>query len=313
MSSAMKLNIYSSVRQAYIHPSEILDVTFPEFIEIAVALGGEQTSKDSGPLYNFCEYNTTDFECPPQERFRQELTQWPRTSLIRRCRQNVVAIGCLLLDIDGDVTLDQAVTQWAPWEFFIYSTYNNSPTVDKFRLVVPLQQAVTSQQWSSRHTAMVEQFHVDPASFTLSQAFYMPTYHSGNRHLQYTYHNQSTQRYNVLDLPQEEPPVVERVHQWLAPEHISPRARIILNSLQTASNMHYPHALPVAILLKGLGYSYPDFSQLIRSIAAPDSQLLSRNVDLKHIWQEAYQCHMTDRKIAQLFKELGIKQWRFNS
>lgn len=303
----MKVNLYRSIFQAYIHPSEVVDCDFGEFVQFAQHSQCELATKESGMLFNLCSF-VDNPEPPTAERFNPDLTPWPRESLIRRCRQNIQEIYALLLDIDGTMTLDQAVAQWCDWEFFVYSTWGNSVAKEKFRLVVPLARPLTAAGFDARHEAMIDEFAVDGASFTLSQAFYLPAYSAANRDSAFMYWNKQSQRYNAHDLP-----VTQREHnttQFVAPEQPTDIALSVLRTLETGRDLHYADALPLAVLCKGHGISAQQYCALVAQIAAPDSQLRG-DVDVQRLYQQAYTAHMTRRKMITLMKRLNCNTWRW--
>jgi hypothetical protein len=303
----MKVNLYKSIFQAYIHPSEVVECTFPEFVEFMTKNQSELDVKESGMLFNLCSF-VANPEPPTAERFNPALTPWPRESLIRRCKQNIQEIYALMLDIDGTMTLDQAVAQWADYEFFLYSTHGNTRTKEKFRLVVPLAVPLTADDFDSRHSAMIAAFNVDGASFTMSQAFYLPSYSAVNRDIAFVHWNKTAQRYNALDLPAEE---LQRNHSdFVAPEQRTESALSILRTLQTGSNLHYVDALPLAVLCKGHGITGEEYAALVEQIAAYDSQLRG-DVDLGQLYKQAYAAHMTRKRMLALMKRINCNTWRW--
>lgn len=303
----MKVNLYRSIFQAYIHPSEIVDCDFGEFVQFAQSSQVELVTKESGMLFNLCSF-VPNPEPPTAERFNPELTPWPRETLIRRCKQNIQEIYALLLDIDGTMTLDEAVAQWAQYEFFVYSTHGNSQAKEKFRLVVPLQQPLSAADFDARHDAMIQEFAVDGASFTMSQAFYLPAYSAANRDSAFMYWNQTAQRYNAHNLPARE--IEHRVTEFVAPEAPTDVALSVLRTLETGRDLHYADALPLAVLCKGHGISAQQYCALVTNIAAPDSQLRG-DVDVVRLYQQAYAAHMTRRKMITLMKRLNCNTWRW--
>lgn len=303
----MQVNLYRSIFQAYIHPSEVVECDFGEFVTFARESQCELESKESGMLFNLCSFVDVP-EPPSADRFNPDLTPWPRESLIRRCKQNIREISALMLDIDGTMTLDAAVTQWADYEFFVYSTWSNTRTKEKFRLIVPLAQPLSAQDFDSRHDAMIEAFNVDGASFTMSQAFYLPAYSAVNRDCAFMYWNQQPQRYCAHDLPAQE---ITQAHQdFSVPEQHSDMALSILRTLQTGRDLHYSDALTLAILCKGHGITAAEYCALVNQIAAADSQLRG-DVDVARLYQQAYTAHMTRRRMITLMKRLNCNTWRW--
>ena len=80
----MKINTYKSVREAYIHPDDIVDVTFEEFVEFATASQTSLEQKESGQLFNLCSFIDNP-EAPSEDSFNPDSTPHNRIELIRRC------------------------------------------------------------------------------------------------------------------------------------------------------------------------------------------------------------------------------------
>ena len=309
----MKLNIYPSVRQAYVHPSEILELTFEEFVEFAEMQNRCLTNKEDTELFNLCTYLTEGYSSPAEDRFNPDLTKHPRTELIRRSKENVATIEALLLDVDGIMTLDNAVHQWSDWEFYIYSTYSNTEEKNKFRLVVPLAVPLTVAEFDARHHSMLSEFFgADGASFTISQAFYWPSYNHSNEQAKFSYYNRVAQRYNALDLRARQPRPQNQLQPSAAgPVTQDPKAIGVHRTMLTGSNLHYADAMPSAVMYKGLGLSYADWIDMLHATAAADSSLRTGEAKLEKLWQDAYQQHMTTVKMLELMKRMGCDTWRY--
>lgn len=300
----INLCLYDSVMEAYVHKDEQVQCTFEELVEFFKEQQCELVNKEAGRLFNCCEYRE-DYESPKWVREGLDASQY-----IRRCKANVKSISCLLLDVDGTQTLDQVVNTWCDYEFLVYSTHGNSQNKEKFRLVIPLATPLTREEFDCRHTAMISSFGVDGASFTISQAFYLPSYSAENRNIAYIHWNQSEQRYNARDLPVEELNTNSLTVEPVAGER-SAEATSVYRTLLTGSNLHYNDALPLAILCKAHGLTVSEFEYIVSAIAALDSQLRTDDVDLKHLYNQAYNSFMTTRKATALMRRLNCDMWRW--
>ena len=304
----MILNLYPSVIEAYIHPEDQCELEFAELAELFQDSSQLLPRKEAGKLFNCCRYRA-DSENPS---WISERETRPREQFIRRCRANVESIDCLLLDIDGTMSLESAVDQWAEWEFLIYSTFGNRLDKPKFRLVIPLQESLTRQEFDARHPAMCEQFSVDGASFTISQAFYLPSYSQENQSIAFVHWNQCSQRYSALTLPAEDlldsRPTVDL--QALVRTDI---ATSIRRTLLTGRDLHYNDALTLGVVCKSNGITAEEYREIIQAIAHPDSVLRSRQVDLQDLYRESYATHVTHRKIEQLMRRLNCDMWRWSA
>lgn len=229
---------------------------------------------------------------------------------IRRCKENVESISCLLLDIDGTMTLEQAINQWCEYEFLIYSTHSNSVEKEKFRMVIPLKTALTQTEFDKRHNSMIDAFSVDGASFTISQCFYLPSYSESNKHLAYVYWNTSDTRYDALTLAEEQ--INYNIVMEKPNFEKNTMSQTIYNTLITGSDLHYSDALSLAILCKCKGLSVNEYKQIVLTIANPDSDLRTKKVDLDKLYKQGFNSFMTDRKAIQLMNRLNCNMWRFN-
>ncbi len=106
-----------------------------------------------------------------------------------RRESNVVQADLLCFDIDNDpktdrpkLTIAEAKERFAGVAYCLYTSYNHRNTykhnVDKFRIVFPLAQAVTYEEFRDRKQALKELFpFIDLASLSISQPFYVPMAH----------------------------------------------------------------------------------------------------------------------------------------
>jgi len=293
----MKFNLFENINKAYIHPDVVQELSFDEFVSIMKESQCLVENKTDPMMFNLCSW-IPDFESPEH-----------KPGFIRRCKDNVAQIYALLLDIDGTKTLEQAVTEYIDYEFLIYSTYGNSVSKEKFRLVLPLQTPLTRIEFDQRHDSMCDHFGVDRASFTISQAFYLPCYTEANKHLAFIEHNKSERRYEALLLPARVVDYTEHTDVVVGEPDIM--AVLIFKTLLTGSNMRYADALPLACILKSKGFTRDDFKLLINNIAGADSSLRTGLADVDKLWQEAYITHIRNDKIMSLMKRLHCDMWRW--
>jgi hypothetical protein len=211
------------------------------------------------------------------------------------------------------MTLDQTIQVWQDYEFFIYSTFSNSERKEKYRLVVPLQTPMSNLEFDSRHEIMCQTFNVDGASFTISQAFYFPTYHSENKHLAFAYHNKTDKRYDALQLQSQPINITRPEYQpTFTDDNPCQMAIPVLKTLLSGGNLRYADAMPLAILCKSKGINYTQYEYIVHSIAGADSSLRdSKQVNLQHLWNTSYNSFMTDRRAGELMRRLNCDTWRF--
>lgn len=301
----INLCIYNSIYEAYVHKDDQIECTFDELVDFFKEYQKETEDKTVGHLFNCCSYKTTDYLSPETIKCEGDPKDY-----IRRCKENVDKIYCLLLDVDGTQTLEESVQIWQNYEFLVYSTHSNSLNKEKFRLVIPLKTPMTNTEFDKRHDSMCEILGVDGASFTISQCFYLPTYSKDNKDIKFIYHNKG-EYFDGLILPERE---LNTNIQYEKPSFHgrSPIAQTVFNTLMTGSDLHYSDALSLAILCKSKGLSSGEYRQIVQQIAAPDSDLRTKKVNLDKLYKQGFDSFMTDRKAIELMKRLNCSMWRFN-
>lgn len=293
----MKFNLYKNINEAYIHPDVVTDVDFEQFVEILKSSSEMVVDKTDPMMFNLCSWKD-DFESPEH-----------KPGFIRRCKSNVSQIYALLLDIDGTRTLEDAVTEFLDYEFLIYSTYSNSKDKEKFRLVLPLNTPLTRLEFDQRHDSMCDFFNVDRASFTISQAFYLPCYTKDNADIQFIEWNKTDKRYEALLLAVKE--ISTNIVEGPKEGEVDPLAPSIYKTLLTGSGMRYADALPLAILCKSKGLNYDIYREIISVIAAHDSSLRNGVADIDGMWNKAYSTHTKHSYMITLMKRLKCDMWRW--
>ena len=238
----MKFNLYKNINDAYIHPDVVVDCSFEEFVSMMKESQQLVENKEDPMMFNLCSW-IDDFESPEHKQ-----------GFIRRCKPNVAQIYALVLDIDGTRTLEDAVIEFLDYEFLIYSTFRNSQEKEKFRLVLPLNTPLTRIEFDQRHDSMCATFDVDRASFTISQAFYLPCYSKDNADIRFIHWNQTAKRYEALFLAVKE--ISTNIVAGPREGEKDPLAPSIYKTLLSGNNMRYADALPLAVVCKSKGLGY---------------------------------------------------------
>lgn len=295
----MKFNLYKNINEAYIHPDVVVDCDFETIVTMLKDSQELVKDKTDPQMFNLCSW-IDNFESPEH-----------KPGFIRRCKSNVAQIYALLLDIDGTRTLEDAVMEFIDYEFVIYSTYSNSRDKEKFRLILPLNTPLTRLEFDQRHDSMCDTFNVDRASFTISQAFYLPCYNKDNADLRFFEWNKTNQRYEALFLPVKE--ISTNIVVGPKEGEVDPLAPSIYKTLLTGSNMRYADALPLAILCKSKGLNYDIYRDIINTIAGSDSSLRTGLADIDNMWNKAYHTYMTNDKMITLMERLNCDMWRWTT
>ena len=310
----MKVNVYNNVWQALTHPDDIADLTFTELVLELMDSQQEIVNKEDAMLFNVCS-TIKDFEHPPELNKDDEIIDYSphnRTDLIRRCKANVDTIYCLLLDIDDNKTLDEAITEWVDYEFFIYSSFSHSKAKDKFRLILPLKRPLTAKEFNERHAAMVKKFNYeDGASFTMSQCFYFPSYSKDNKDDAFMYYNESNKRYDALQLSTVTIAEANEKHDIVMPTAMTAMGKSVYNTLITGNNLHLVDAMPLAMLCKSHGIDFAGYCSIVGQ-TGQNSCVSDKVTNLKELYGKGYNNHMTHKKSLELMQRMGCDTWRFN-
>ena len=301
----INLNFYNSYYEAYIHKDYTLECDFKDLVELLKDKSHLLSNKKHAKMFNCCKFKD-DYESP--EWVKDRLA--PITDYIRRCKENVESISCLLLDVDGTKTLEQTIGEWADYEFLAYSTHGNSKFKDKFRLVIPLKTPLSARDFDERHDAMCNTFGVDNASITMSQAFYVPSYSTDNKDIAFIYHNEIGNRYDAmnLDVIKINTNRLEITEADLKPNALT---NSLVKTLMTGSNLHYNDALPLATMCKSNGIDCSTYIAIVNKIASHDSILKTDGVDLQKLYSKGYQTNMTSKKTKDIMSRLNCDLWRW--
>ena len=294
----MKFNLYKNINEAYIHPDVVVDCDFATVVDMLKESQQLVAKKEDPMMFNLCSW-IDDFESPDY-----------KPGYIRRCKANVAQIYALLLDIDGTRTIEDAITEFIDYEFLIYSTFRNSQEQEKFRLILPLNTPLTRLEFDQRHDSMCDYFGlVDRASFTISQAFYLPCYSNANADIRFIEWNKTDRRYEALFLPVKD--ISTNIVEGPRQGEIDPLAPSIYKTLLTGSNMRYADALPLAILCKSKGLDYDIYRDIINAIAGSDSSLRNGLADIDNMWNKAYSTYVKNDTMITLMTRLNCDMWRW--
>lgn len=65
----------------------------------------------------------------------------------RRGTDGVVALGCLVLDYDAGVSIDDAASTWEGWLHLIHTTWSHTDEHPRFRVILPMARTVLAEDW----------------------------------------------------------------------------------------------------------------------------------------------------------------------
>lgn len=293
----------------------------------------EVENKTDPQLFNLCEFKSAD---DPTVRWARKYAGemvdgvWQRhpsglyterIGVVGRCKENVVALHGLVLDVDKNMSISDIRIKLGDeeslepsLEYVIYTTFSHSDKQDKFRVVIPFSQPLLAEDIAGREEAIIETFPgVDHASFTVSQCFY---FHSGPRmcgRSPYVYHNRGIMldpysfEYREPKIWKPEPSVY--INTEFTPEQLEAYKSAVVASLLTCSGLHYLGDHPQGVLTlvsicKSIGLSFEEYDAICRKIADPSSQLTSSAKRIE-AWTGWNSNHITKEKRNAFIEAYG--------
>lgn len=289
-----KISIFKSVNQAYVE--YVCDMPWTEMAKDFCGITACD-SKEDVPLFNLVEFkDITDSTVELARRYHYvdgQRTEDGSYDLIpgkvRRCRENVVGLHGIVLDIDADKTIEQAVELLDGIEYVLYTTYNHTWTNNKFRVIIPFSKPLLAADIAGRITSIKQTFPgVDNASFSISQCFY---FHSANKvEDAFSVWNRGA-IIDPYEFEYEQPPVYVEPEVKPMPDDavITQYREAVLRSLLTCSGLHYNSDKQYGILTlvnicKSIDLDYTAFTNLVSKIKAADSSSLNDQTLIRNAW-----------------------------
>jgi hypothetical protein len=290
----MIISTFRSVKQAYV--SGVADVPWTMLAELFTE-HSPVTTKAAGALFNLVEFKTLGAGAELGRRYHGEEIKgvWTRDpsgtydeipNTVRRCKNNVVALNGIVLDVDDDMTIEQAQEHYKDIEHVLYTTFRHRPDKHKFRIVIPFSRPLLAEDIAGRQAAITERFPgVDSASFTVSQSFY---FHSG---LVEPYANWN--RGHMIDPYEfeERAPVVwhpKPTSAGLVSDDFKQAYKVaVLDSLGTCSGLHYAGkvtnlgVLCLVNICRSIDCTFEEFDSICAKIADSESQLVNPAIRLQ--------------------------------
>ena len=191
----MRLSVFKSVKDAWVF--DTIDGDWSEMVNLLLEKDNAK-EKDQVLMFNFCKFKSVEEGAEPgrSRKFEYDVetkkSEWTGEynyyeGTIRRCGNNLVEIYGIVLDFDKNVTLEEAMTKYANYEYVIYTTWRHTLENHRFRMVIPFSRPLKAEDIELRKESIKEVFpDIDPASVSVSQSFY---FHSGPED-SISYHNE---------------------------------------------------------------------------------------------------------------------------
>lgn len=195
---------YSGVEQRY------NDLTWDEFIDFIQDSHVVVENKELRPLFNATRFKTLD-QCIEENKDDIRFDRNSNSYVVARRQKNAVEVELLIIDYDGDVSIEEAMNRYKDYEYVGYTSYRHQDEegLDRFRLIFPLVQPIPSHKVIDKNgneldkgvfydlsDAIMEFAPLsDPAILNGIQIFYLPSAPKRRIHLAKTWRNKG----KVLD------------------------------------------------------------------------------------------------------------------
>lgn len=281
----MILTLYDSVMQAYTTKDNIIESDWETISEVLMTHIPAKT-KEEVKLFNLWHLGKSN-ELGRRYRYKDGVKtdgfdEIPNT--IRRSKSNAYGVWGLVLDVDEQMTIEQALTDYSYFEFVLYTTFRNTDEHNKFRVVMPFKEMCDRETFERKKKSLAETFKVDHASFSESQSFYL---HSGA--VPIACRNKGI----YIDIENFE----DEVKEVFVPKEVKDYTNLdnteykqnLIDSLVTCSGLHYASqsrygVLTLVALCKSADIDFSEYDTICWGMAAPDSSL--QNAQLrKSAWQ----------------------------
>lgn len=113
------------------------------------------------------------------KRVKQDIRLWSPALFKaggRRQQEDVTHVSCLVMDHDDGTPIDVVREVWAPWFHIVHTTWSHRPEFPRFRVIVPLAQAVEAERWEAVYAWAIDRSEgvVDPTGKGRASTFAMP-------------------------------------------------------------------------------------------------------------------------------------------
>ena len=277
----MRLSIFKSVKKAYV--ADVIDGDW-DAIASRLIQKHEAPSKDKVFLFNFCKFK----DLPEAENGRRyhyingekQTTYDYIPGTVRRCAHNIDEVYGVVLDFDGELSLEDAIAQFYDFDYVIYTTWRHTPEKHRFRMVIPFSQPLKAEDIAKRKDSMMEAFPwIDPASLNMSQSFY---FHSGENDCIAFRSPYGRDMIDPYSFEEYIPPPMEHVERGEMLDVQKEKFLDALSSIRLTEPV-YPTWTRIGWAMRNDGFSLQDF-QYISSIITKEKtpQMCAQ------IWEEPY-------------------------
>ncbi|MDP4299948.1 hypothetical protein [Leptothrix discophora] len=261
----MKITFFKSEWETYTPEEMCMEASWDVIADMLTTFV-QVPSKEATEMYNLWSFRVQDGQ-------------------IHRCKDDCIALHGLVLDYDQNLSMVDAVEQFAGFECAIYTTFNHGVGGrDKYRVVLPFAEPMPVAEFNKKRCAMIEAFPgVDRASFSRSQAIFL---HSGPDAAQAFSARMSGHYLDWTVFEDEE--VVEYTtaparDRRVDPDFDSAYRRAVIESLASCRGFRHLNALSIVILLKSCGATFEDYCAVV-SIAGDQDSCIQEDRSRTEAW-----------------------------
>ena len=228
----------------------------------------ELKNKHDRAMFSFWEYvQPEDVTDPDGLCFRGDEVFTKATA------DNATRTQAIVLDVDGSkdksaIRMSQMVQKIVGYNFMLYTSYSHTKNEEAYRVIIPLKESVSKQDWYDRKKALEELFTgCDRTCFDVSRTFYLPTNKPGQKPVfRFINDREDFDFYSLAkndEIKNSGPVIVKRKKASYNNDVITQEdINRVLTNLKTQKIRHEPTWLKIAGAMVVLGCSESDFIEV---------------------------------------------------
>lgn len=301
-------NIYAAVLPEHIY-EQSWDDLHPFFTK-----GELVSAKEDTVMFNLWNYKTDNTAV---KRYDKD----DRFIGYSRCIENCISLSGLVLDYDGKYNIETQTVENNPdplkiiddfedYNFVIYTTYNhkmkivNGEKIRKFRVVLPFENPIPAHDIFKRRENILARFpHIDIASLSGSQPFFLHSYNLENEKSKFAIDNKGA-FFDLYSIAEDAPKQTAKVLKFKK-QVSSQRKNKVFDALVKVSGLRHADALKLACIVKSAGGNEQDYLELCDTAFAADSSHHNKKHDeVVNEFHKAHD-HISLIKINEFLKANG--------
>lgn len=269
----VRFTLYQSTYDNRIMPENNMEAMWKDFVG-AVQEFTITDDKDSMMLISPVEYEQEDECYVPAKYTHNESLKTPEHNegeikvnketgkpYVWKGADNVLAWYMLPIDIDGEMTIEEAKERFAEYEYVAYTSHSHKTEKkgfgDCFRLFLLLREPVSAEDFASRTVAIEKFMNGDATATALARGFYLPSCSAVNKDKKQSWYNEG----EALDLLSFAENVIPEYTKTEYETDITDEVKkYVLEKLATEVHINsYDPWWKVAAAMYESGYSYEEF------------------------------------------------------